>query len=67
MVRTQEWLHCGAQNYDKDIKNRCDFTRHWLYFSRFYASTLLRFYASTLLRFYVPELETNDSKDYQSS
>ena len=29
---TQEWLQCGAQNYGKDIKNRCDFTRHRLAF-----------------------------------
>ena len=36
IVGTQKWLQCGAQNYSKDIKNRCDFTRHRFDFSRFY-------------------------------
>ena len=35
IVGTQKWLQCGAQNYSKDIKNRCDFTRHQLDFSHF--------------------------------
>ena len=30
IVGTQKWLQCGAQNYSKDIKNRCDFTRFYV-------------------------------------
>ena len=44
-LRTKEWLRCDAQNYRKDIKNQCDFTRHWFDLSRFYAFTFRSFHA----------------------